>query len=1043
MNSFQYLELPRQGLNTVDNHTLWSQLKAAGDCFGPWIESGHPKPRGSKLGSMARQDDGRKDSSRNRKGDELHAPAPASVVSVPGPQGEPASAGTSASPLRVASFGLFLLRANERVLEKNGNPVKIGSRAFDILIALVERAPEVVSKRDLIGRVWGELVVDEGSLRFHIAGLRKALGDGESGARYITNVPSRGYCFAAPVSWTEAAATNVLGTDTRVPALQLPPQPTRMLGRDDVVRELTRQLRERRFVSIVGAGGIGKTTVAVGVAHQVIADFGGAIHFLDLTAIKDPQLVASALASEIGIPVVSNQPLAAILAFLRGQRLLLLLDNCEHVIEPVAALAESIFREAPQIHILATSREALRAEGEQVHHLSPLECPPHDAESLTATRAQLFPAVQLFVTQIAASGHPFELSDADAPIVAEICRRLDGIPLALDLAACRVGAYGVSGTATLLDSQFRLLWHGRRTALPRHQTLSATLDWSYELLSGTEQQTLRRLAIFVGVFSLEAALDVVGMNLGAAEIAEAIATLAEKSLVTLHSSGAMRYRLLDTTRAYALRKLIESGEHLQIARRHCEHITYALERFRATAWGPISAEGINYFVARLGDVRTALEWSFSAQGDSLHGVKLTAASAVFFLRMTVLIECMTWTERALASLEAVEQDPRLELQIQTCFALSLHSGLGATHLLHAAVARAMALAERLEDRPTQLLLLHWNWRWQCRSADFRGLAEVTARFKAVASQIGDPLAEAVAHGVVAHTFFWVGDLRESVAHARMALAVPVRSSILSAASFGYHNTIGVRNQLGRSLWTLGYPDQALAMSRGVIKDLDSVDPATFAYVIANNLFVYIFTGDWLTAEEIIDRSMSHAAKHQFSIYARITMGWQGCLAVLRDDLSRGIELLGTTLAALRAAGHQLYSPPLGSVLAEALAKAGHHELAYATVCEWSAWSEGRGNPCDLIELLRVKGEMLISMSPGDTREGEACLLNSLRLAEQQSALSLELRSGMSLARFWADQELADKALELLSPIYNRFTEGFETRDLVAAAKLLAELKSRS
>ncbi len=214
-------------------------------------------------------------------------------------------------------------------------------------------------------------------------------------------------------------------------------------------------------------------------------------------------------------------------------------------------MTEDIFRDAPQVHILATSREALRAEGEQVHHLPPLECPPPDVESLTATQALGFAAVQLFVKQVTDSGHPYELTDSDAPTVAQICRRLDGIPLALELAASRVEVYGVQGTASLLDKHFRLLWHGRRTALPRHQTLGATLDWSYKLLSGTEQLVFRRLAIFVTGFSLAAALPVASEGLDAAEVTEALATLVDKSLVTIDGATGMRYRLLETTRAYA------------------------------------------------------------------------------------------------------------------------------------------------------------------------------------------------------------------------------------------------------------------------------------------------------------------------------------------------------------------------------------------------------------------------------------------------------------------------------------------------------------
>jgi predicted ATPase len=258
-----------------------------------------------------------------------------------------------------------------------------------------------------------------------------------------------------------------------------------MVGRDDAVRDLAKRLREQRFVSIVGAGGIGKTTVAIAVAHEVLSEFDGAVQFLDLASIEDPQLVAGALASQLGLSVVSENALPAILAFLRERRVLLVFDSCERVIETAATLAENIFRDAPQIHILATSRESLRAEGERVHHLSPLGCPPRDAVSLTATQALGFSAVQLFVDQVAAGGYPFELNDEDAPIVAEVCRRLDGIALALELAACRVGVYGIQGIASLLENEFRLRWRGRRTALPRHQTLNATLDWSYNLLSET------------------------------------------------------------------------------------------------------------------------------------------------------------------------------------------------------------------------------------------------------------------------------------------------------------------------------------------------------------------------------------------------------------------------------------------------------------------------------------------------------------------------------------------------------------------------------
>ena len=474
----------------------------------------------------------------------------------------------------VASFGPFRLHVTERLLEKNGVPVEIGSRALDILVTLLEQAPEVVSKHDLNRRAWGRLIVDEGSIRAQIARLRKRLDDGVSAVSYIANIPGRGYCFTGAVAWSVSEAT---ARKAPMAALHLPRGPLLMVGRDDAVRELTARLKKQRFVSIVGPGGIGKTTVALALAHRMLGEFQGAIHFLDLGALEDPRLLASMLASQLGVVAVSDQPLPAILTFLREQRMLLVFDSCEHVIGAVAALTENIFRDAPDVHILTTSREALRAEGEQVHHLPPLECPPDYAEPLTAVQALSFPAVELFVKQVANSVHPFELTDADAPIVAEICRRLDGIALALELAASRVGAHGVRGVASLLDKHFRLLWRGRRTALPRHQTLSATLDWSYNLLSGTEQLVFRRLAIFVGGFSLAAALQVASEGLDPAELTETVATLVDKSLVTSDGGSAARYRLLETTRAYAWQKLSESGEDQKIARRHCEQLTEALE----------------------------------------------------------------------------------------------------------------------------------------------------------------------------------------------------------------------------------------------------------------------------------------------------------------------------------------------------------------------------------------------------------------------------------------------------------------------------------
>jgi predicted ATPase len=947
--------------------------------------------------------------------------------------------GPSAFRGTIASFGPFRLYATERVLEKNATALKIGSRALDILIMLLEHAPEVVGKRDLIRRVWGPLVVDDVSLRFHVAALRKQLADGDPALSYVKNIPGRGYCFAGAVRWTEAGPTPKAAQTT---VSQLPRKPLLMVGRDNAVHELTTAVQKQRFVSIVGAGGIGKTTMALALAHRMLAEYNGAVYFLDLGAVEDSRLPASLLASQLGLMAISEQPLPVILTFLRERRALLVFDSCEHLIEPVATLTENIFRDAPHVHILVTSREALRAEGEQVHHLTPLACPPH-TESLTALHALAFPAVQLFVQQVARSGHEFALTDADAPLVSEICGRLDGIALAIELAASCVSVHGVRGTAALLDRQFRLHWRGRRTALPRHQTLGATLDWSYNLLSPTEQLVLRRVAVFVAGFSLDAALDVVAESLGPAELTETLAMLVDKSLVTADGTAQMRYRLLDTTRAYAWQKLTASGEDLKIIRRHCEHIILTLGRYGAAIWTIPSPESVAFFVLNLSNLRAALEWSFSADGDRRLGAKLAGASACLFFQAGLLPECAAWTERAIGALDTSSQGTHLELELLACFATSYMITRGNVPAAHTALLRALQLAECLKTPPTQqLYFLLALFKWQVRSGDFRNLKELSAQLESVAKRISDPAADAIAHAYIAATHYLTGAHREVRWHVQIALGAPIHLSKLNQASVW--QVRGIESTLAGSLWLLGYPAQAVAMSEYVVQQAENLNqPDALCYILIPCVIIYIEAGHWERAEQLIHRLAAIATKHELLTYVRVSVGWQGALAASRGEVLRGIELLQTALAALHENGYELYRPYLSLMLAEALAKAGDRELAYRTICEAVSWAETRDRVLQLVELSRVKGDILISMSQTDVDEGEACLLQSLQLARDRGLLTLELRAGVSLARHWADRAQEDKALKLLDPIFNRFSEGFQMRDLVTAANLLKQLRSHN
>jgi predicted ATPase/DNA-binding winged helix-turn-helix (wHTH) protein len=463
---------------------------------------------------------------------------------------------SSASPDEVLSFGPFRLHVKRRLLERAGVPLRLGARALDILTVLVDRAGKVVGKNELTAKVWRGVMVDEACLRVQIGALRTALGDGKAGARYVTTLTGQGYCFVAPVLRSSESGPPAPVGLAAYSAHKIPPRLLRMVGRDEAIRDISEQLATHRFVTVTGPGGIGKTTVAISVGHQLLAQLGGAVYFVDLGPFNDPHLVQAVVASALGLSVQSSDTGPGLVGFLRQKRLLLILDSCEHVIEGASALAERIFEEAPEVHILATSRESLRVEGEHVHRLSPLGIPPEEV-ALTAAQALHFPAIQLFVERAAACGRSFEINDANASVVGELCRRLDGIALAIELAAGRADSRCVRETLTLLNGGFNFPWEGRRTAIPRHQTLNAMLDWSYDFLSETERLVLRRLAVFDGSFTLEAARPVAaGGNLDGAQVSTVLASLIAKSLLAVSvSDQTMLYRLLDVTRAYVAEKL--------------------------------------------------------------------------------------------------------------------------------------------------------------------------------------------------------------------------------------------------------------------------------------------------------------------------------------------------------------------------------------------------------------------------------------------------------------------------------------------------------
>lgn len=950
-------------------------------------------------------------------------------------------AGLAPQASEIISFGPFNLFVNERLLTRDGFTLQLSARAFDILFVLVSRPNQAIGKKELMDQVWPDVTVSEGSLRFHVAALRKALGDGKNGARYITTLAGRGYSFVAQVLRSGGQAKEQLPATANFPNANLPSRLLRMVGRSDTILIVTSQLLIARFVSIVSAGGVGKTTVAVAVGHELLEEFTGAVVFVDLGALSDPNLVVTSLAAMLGLTIQSQDAMPSLIAYLRDKRILLILDTCEHLIEAVAALAAQIFRDAPQIYILATSREALRVEGEHVYKLDPLACPPDDL-TLTAGNALKFAAVQLFAERAAASGDRLDLTDADATIVAAICRKLDGVALAIELAAGRVGTYGLEQTATLLENRLNLLWQGQRGAPHRQKTLQATLDWSYGLLSETERLVLRHLAIFVAYFTIDGALAVVTSPFIDQEVVfGAIDSLVAKSMVATRSIGAMiRYRLLDTTRAYALEINLEDAERTALAERHATYYWRWLEQVGAD-WTTLSnAEERAPYLAGLHNVRSALEWSFGDKGNAKLGVGLASAAAHVFLAMSLPTECHRWSERAIQRLDHASQGGQSEMLLQTALGMSVMFTRGMGDAARTAFNRGLAIADERGDAFNQLQVLGPLYMFHFRTGDYQTALKLAERTISIAKTIEDPAGAALAHSLLGITHHKMGELANARFQLEAALQRGKGSLGISAIHLGFDQYKWANAALARILWMQGHPVQASARARENVEAAASVGhPVTLSIVLNWAISVFFWNGDLESAEAYADWFISLAESHSLGPYLALGRGHKGELAIRRGDPKAGVEIVRGCLNDLHLARYELSTTAFTNVLVQGLAALGEFTEGISLIDYAIRQVEENKDFTYLPDLLRVKGRLLRSMPRARIDEAEMCFVRSLELSRHQGALAWELRAAIDLAALRAAQGQADNARAILLPIFEQFTEGFDTEDLKTAAHLLASL----
>ncbi len=669
-------------------------------------------------------------------------------------------------------FGAVRLDVEQRRLLVDGQPAKLGARAFDVLLALIERRDRTISKNELFDLIWPGVVVEENNLQVHISALRKLLGP-----QVIATIPGRGYRFTAKLDPSSSE-----GAPAIPPHAAAPLQPE-LFGRADDLSAVTELLHEHALVTVIGAGGIGKTRLAEVVAATQRDYFSDGVWWVDLSQLNDGSWVAAAIAQVLGVRASDDRPvLQTVISLLRNQHALLVLDNCEHLLDAVSECVSVLRNECHALRLLVTAQEALHAPEEHVYRLLGL---PTDSASGTPA------AVALFVARAQAADPRLRVSDSHLTTIAEICRRLDGMPLAIELAAARVRVLGIDGVRARLDERFRVLSGGTRTTLRRHQTLRATLEWSYNLLSPEEQILFRRLGVFVGGFALELAQAVAGdVRIDEWAVLDLLGHLIDKSIVIAEGDATPRYRLLETTRAFALEQLAAAGETSILLRRHAEALLGFLRRVDDQRWTwPGEQKNCG---AELDNLRAALDWAESTSDHAL-ACELFANSRAVWWNREMMNEGIERGRRLLPlpDQSAAEVDARFNLTLgilgypggrRECFDAALRA---------AKLYRSLSDTSRLIDSLCAVALV----------GSHRTEAEIVAAALTEADSLIDegvpPRQRALLALAHARHFLYIGEYEKAVAHALRQAEIYERSGLEWGKQIALTNVAWFGCALGR------------------------------------------------------------------------------------------------------------------------------------------------------------------------------------------------------------------------------------------------------
>ena len=546
------------------------------------------------------------------------------------------------------SIGPLLLDADAQTLTQSGRPVALGQRAIGVLTTLVRAAGEYVPKNRIIEGAWPGLVVEESNLSVQISAIRRALSQAPGGDAWVETLARRGYRFRGPVSrLPEKTVSNTSASSSRTNLLE---PLTSFVGRQTELADIRNLLAGHRLVTLAGAGGIGKTRLAVRLANELLDEYSDGVWVVKLESLSHPSLVPETVARVLELQDGSGKsPTRTVCEYLESKHLLLVVDNAEHLIAACANFAQHVTEQCPRVSILTTSRERLAVPGEAIYQVPPLSIPP--LRPVTADRLAPYDSVQLFRQRAQLLLPQFAITDRNAPALAAICQRLDGIPLALELAAARIRSMTLEEVNRRIDQRFRLLAGASRTAPRRQQTLRATIDWSYDILSDAEKVVFDRLCVFSGGWTLESAEDVCsGDGVEAVEMLDLLTALTDKNLVVAHEHDrATRYSLLETMREYAWERLTERGNCEQWQARHLACFLKLAEEAESKLRGADQHAWLDRLHAEHDNVRYALRWSLTTHDATADGLRLAASFWPFWLMRGHFREGRSWLSALLAA----------------------------------------------------------------------------------------------------------------------------------------------------------------------------------------------------------------------------------------------------------------------------------------------------------------------------------------------------------------------------------------------------------